>query len=56
MRQEAIEEDEQNIFIRNKVGALSGEVLQWLVLSGAWASIAMGAPFWVSPWPNPLSS
>lgn len=49
MRQKAIEEkDERNILIRNKAGALSGEVLQWLVLAGAWVSIAMGAPLWVS--------
>ena len=23
-------------------------MLQWLVLAGAWVSIAMGAPLWVS--------
>lgn len=49
MRQKAIEDkDERNIVIRNKAGALSGEVLQWLVLAGSWASIAMGAPLWVT--------
>lgn len=49
MRQKAIEaKDERNIVIRNKAGALSGEVLQWLVLAGAWVAIAMDAPLWVS--------
>lgn len=49
MRQKAIEaKDERNIVIRNKAGALSGEVLQWLVLAGAWIAIAMDAPLWVS--------
>lgn len=49
MKQNEIEiQDERNQMIRNKAQAVSGEVLRWLVMAGAWVSIFFGAPLWVT--------
>lgn len=40
--------DERNVAIRRRAKALSGEVLQWVVLAAAWVSIALGGPLWVT--------
>ncbi len=49
MRRAEIESaDERNVAIRRRAKALSGEVLQWIVLAAAWVSIALGGPLWVT--------
>ncbi|WP_298024768.1 hypothetical protein [uncultured Dysosmobacter sp.] len=40
--------DERNIAIRRRAQAVSGEVLQWALMAGAWLSIGLGAPLWVT--------
>lgn len=40
--------DERNIALRHSAQAVSGEILQWLVMAGAWISIFMDAPLWVT--------
>lgn len=39
--------DERNIAIRRRAKALSGDMLQWAVMVGAWLSIGLGAPLWI---------
>lgn len=39
--------DERNVAIRLRAQALSGVVLQWMVLAAAWIAIFLGAPLWV---------
>lgn len=41
------ENDERNQFIRNKAQAISGEILHWLLMAGAWVCIFFNAPIWV---------
>lgn len=33
------EKDERNQLIRNKAQAISGEILHWLLIAGAWVCI-----------------
>ena len=40
--------DERNQLIRSKAQALSGEILHWLLMGGAWAAIILDAPLWVT--------
>src|SRR5699024_5660354 len=48
MKQNEIEEnDERNQFIRSKAQAISGEILHWLLMAGAWVGIFFNAPIWV---------
>lgn len=39
--------DERNMIIQFRAKAVAGEVLQWMVMMGAWAAIFLGAPLWV---------
>ena len=49
VKQNEIErKDERNQLIRGKAQALSGEVLHWLLMGGAWAAIILDAPLWVT--------
>lgn len=49
VKQNEIEKkDERNQLIRSKAQALSGEVLHWLLMGGAWAAIILDAPLWVT--------
>ena len=49
MKQNAIEAiDERNQLIRSKAQALSGEVLHWLMIAGAWIAIFFNAPLWIT--------
>ena len=49
VKQNEIErKDERNQLIRGKAQALSGEVLHWLLMGGAWAAILLDAPLWVT--------
>lgn len=49
MKQTKIEAgDERNIAIRRRAQAVSGEALQWALMAGAWLSIGLGAPLWVT--------
>ena len=49
VKQNEIErKDERNQLIRSKAQALSGEVLHWLLMGGAWAAILLDAPLWVT--------
>ena len=49
MKQNEIEvKDERNQLIRRKAQALSGEVLHWLLMAGAWTAIFFNAPLWVT--------
>ena len=49
MKQNEIErKDERNQQIRSKAQALSGEVLHWLLMAGAWIAIFLNAPLWVT--------
>ena len=49
VKQNEIErKDERNQLIRSKAQALSGEILHWLLMGGAWAAILLDAPFWVT--------
>ncbi len=41
------EKDERNQLIRRKAQAISGEILHWLLMAGAWVCIFIGAPIWV---------
>lgn len=47
-RKEIEEMDERNVAIRRRAKALSGDVLQWVVIAAAWVSIGFGAPLWVT--------
>lgn len=49
-RRERIEySDERNIAIWNRAGAVSGKVLQWVVLAVSWVAFGFwGAPLWVA--------
>ena len=48
MKQNEIEEkDERNQLIRNKAQAISGEILHWLLMAGAWMCILSDTPIWV---------
>lgn len=41
------EKDERNQLIRNKAQAISGEVLNWLLMAGAWVCVFFfDAPIW----------
>lgn len=40
--------DERNVAIRHRAKALSGTILQWLVIVAAWAAILLDAPLWVT--------
>ena len=49
VKQNEIErKDERNQLIRSKAQALSGEILHWLLMGGAWAAILLDAPLWVT--------
>ena len=49
VKQNEIErKDERNQLIRGKAQALSGEILHWLLMGGAWAAILLDAPLWVT--------
>ena len=49
VKQNEIErKDERNQLIRSKAQALSGEILHWLLMGGAWAAIILDAPLWVT--------
>lgn len=49
MKQNAIEaRDERNLLIRSKAQAVSGEILHWLLMAGAWAAIFLDAPLWIT--------
>ena len=49
VKQNEIErKDERNQLIRSKAQALSGEVLHWLLMGGAWAAIILDAPLWAT--------
>ena len=39
--------DERNQLIRSKAQAISGEILHWLLIAGAWICIFIDAPIWV---------
>ena len=45
---EIVRKDERNQLIRSKAQALSGEILHWLLMGGAWAAILLDAPLWVT--------
>ena len=48
MRASEIEmKDERNQMIRNKAQAVSGEILHWLMIAGAWVGILTNAPIWM---------
>lgn len=49
MKQSAIEaKDERNQLICSKAQAISGEVLHWLVMAGAWIAVFLDAPLWIT--------
>ena len=49
VKQNEIErKDERNQLIRSKAQALSGEILHWLLMGGAWAAIILDAPLWIT--------
>ena len=49
MKQNEIEAmDERNLAIRYRAQALSGIVLQWIVIAAAWACILVDGPIWVT--------
>ena len=39
--------DERNVIIKYRAKAVSGEVLQWIVLATSWVAIFFDAPLWV---------
>ncbi len=39
--------DERNAALRNRAGALSGNLLQWSLLALLWLSVGLNAPLWV---------
>ena len=41
------DKDRRNQFIRNKARAISGEILHWLLMAGAWVCIFFDAPLWI---------
>ena len=41
------EKDERNQLIRSKAQAISGEILHWLLMAGAWVCIFFDAPLWI---------
>lgn len=41
------EKDERNQLIRNKAQAISGEILHWLLMAGAWVCIFFDIPIWI---------
>lgn len=48
-KQEQIERgDERNMAIRRRAKALSGDIIQWLIMAAAWVSIILDAPLWVT--------
>ena len=48
MKSNEIEEkDERNQLIRSKAQAISGEILHWLLMAGAWVCIFFDAPLWI---------
>ena len=48
MKQNEIEaNDERNQLIRLKAQAISGEILHWLLIVGAWVGIVIDASLWV---------
>jgi hypothetical protein len=48
MRANEIEmKDERNQMIRNKAQAVSGEILHWLMIAGAWVGIITNAQIWM---------
>lgn len=48
-RQNRIEEnDERNTAIRNRAKALTGDILQWVVMAGGVLAIGLNAPVWVA--------
>ena len=40
--------DERNVAIRRRAKALSGDVLQWVVIAASWVSLGFDAPLWVT--------
>ena len=48
------EKDERNQLIRSKAQAISGEVLHWLLMAGAWVCIFFDAPQTEAPFRNPI--
>ncbi len=49
LKQNTIEaKDERNQLIRSKAQALSGEILHWLLMAGAWVAIFLDAPLWIT--------
>lgn len=48
-KQKTIEEkDERNQMIRNKAQAISGEVIHWTLMAGAWIAIFFDASLWIT--------
>ena len=48
-KQKTIEEkDERNQMIRNKAQAISGEVIHWALMAGAWIAIFFDASLWIT--------
>ena len=41
------EKDERNQLIRSKAQAISGEILHWLLMAGAWVCFFFDAPLWI---------
>ncbi len=49
MKQNAIEaKDERNQLIRSKAQAISGEVMHWIAMAGAWVAIFLDAALWIT--------
>ena len=42
------EKDERNQMIRNKAQAISGKVIHWALMAGAWIAIFFDAPLWIT--------
>lgn len=40
--------DERNVAIRRRAKAASGDILQWLVMAGAWVTIIAGTKLWIT--------
>ena len=47
-RKEIEVNDERNVAIRRRAKALSGDVLQWVVIAASWVSLGFDAPLWVT--------
>jgi len=41
------DKDRRNQFIRNKARAISGEILHWLLMAGAWICIFFNVSTWI---------